>query len=478
MNGKFRIEEKAGKPGKPLFYKDKIICYIDENFTLKDLKLSPDGEILLAMLQTVWTIFYDKLILKGKEFKQKDNSCILSLIYSHKERKLEGRSEINFIEEGNNLKLLIKEEIEFKEDIKFDSLSSNAPMHFFRTQNTSYHDEGVFVLEYTDPVPYKIQGPSTPITEDRPDITAPAWYFNREWKAPQYRSVIYKKIDGNYILVPCHHAVSHQKDLWEIGYDGFVGCFDNPEAQFIIEIKNASLPTVNHLCMWGFDIHFWLVFNEEIESYENPVVKKGKKYSVEYEIKIPEKKWASEIIRKTEMAEEFTLDKYLRDVPVYKEGVNKFDEGLGLFDVRQFWKRSSLLFWDKSEGLTDKNSLSIYHGEKMKNSWKLQLGQSQFGNPLKGSTEYRLTGYIKTNLLNGYGRIGMRFLRVENPGHNEKHIWTDFYYSEKVEGRINWKRVEVKSKTPDGEIFAVEIVFELDGAGQIWLDDLSFEEIK
>ncbi|MCD6408563.1 hypothetical protein J7L87_05900, partial [bacterium] len=465
MKGKFYIEEKKHKLGKPLIYRDKIICYIDENFSLKNLKLSPEGPVLLALHQTIWSIFHQNFILKEMDFNEEEKKVNLSFSYSHKERKLEGKSEVNFIEEKNRLRLRIKEEIELKEDIKFDCSASNTPMHFFRTQNTSYHNTGVYILEYTDPIPYKIQGPSTPIKEDRPDITAPVWYFDRNWKSPQYKSVIYKRTDNSYILVPCNHAPGHQKDLWEIGYNGFVGCLDNPEAQFIIEIKNSSLPTVCHFCMWGFDIHFWLVFNEEIENYENPVVKKGKKYSVEYEIKIPDKKWTQKILREAKMAEEFTLDKHLRNVPAYIEGLNRFDEKLGLFDVRPFWQRSSLLFWDKSEGFTDKNSLSIYHQENTKNSWKLQLGQSQFGNPIKGKTKYRLSGYIKTNLENGYGRIGMRFLKVEKPGYGEKHIWTDFYYSKKVEGKNDWQKVEVEAETPEGEIFVVEIIFELNGKG-------------
>ena len=45
-----------------------------------------------------------------------------------------------------------------------------------------------------------------------------------------------------------------------------------------------------------------------------------------------------------------------------------------------------------------------------------------------------------------------------------------------MEGKNDWKKVEVEAETPEGEIFVVEIIFELDGKGQVWLDDFYFGE--
>ena len=174
-----------------------------------------------------------------------------------------------------------------------------------------------------------------------------------------------------------------------------------------------------------------------------------------------------------------------RDIPNYKLPTfstnNTFDTQFGGTDWCYAWWLSSYdCTMDSTVGHTDTSSAAITHDTKKNASWYTEgvWGFPYSFDNVKGK-RYRLSGWIKTENVEGEAKIGVNQYLHATPNNNK------FTYSEPVSGTRDWTYVscEFTGQMRPLENGGLEACIDhfyltLDGSGKAWFDDVVIEEIE
>ncbi len=174
-----------------------------------------------------------------------------------------------------------------------------------------------------------------------------------------------------------------------------------------------------------------------------------------------------------------------RDIPNYKLPTfstnNTFDTQFGGTDWCYAWWLSSYdCTMDSTVGRTDTSSVAITHDTKKNASWYTEgvWGFPYSFDNVKGK-QYRLSGWIKTEKVEGEAKIGVNQYLHATPNNNT------FTYSEPVSGTSDWTYVSCEFtgqlrplKNGGQEACIDHFYLTLDGSGKAWFDDVKIEEIE
>lgn len=123
---------------------------------------------------------------------------------------------------------------------------------------------------------------------------------------------------------------------------------------------------------------------------------------------------------------------------------------------------------DKGSGQDGKNAATIKSVEEKIEGFGTLMQQSKPDKFM--SKRVRMTGFLKSENVTGWAGL---WLRIDQTG-SQKPLSIDNMKDRKITGTTSWKKYEIVLDVPDNTSLIAYGAL-LDGTGQIWFDNLSFE---
>ena len=146
--------------------------------------------------------------------------------------------------------------------------------------------------------------------------------------------------------------------------------------------------------------------------------------------------------------------------PIFIPRVNTFRHSRGRSQPpkQPEWKGGQ---WDRATGRSDRFAIRLTGGDKSKSRCEVTLGATKHTEAIRFGV-YMITAYVKAESVVGRGvRMG-----VALPGSDTPTIWC----TSRVTGTRDWRRLRMTPYLPKAA--SMKLVFELEGAGTAWLDDV------
>lgn len=123
---------------------------------------------------------------------------------------------------------------------------------------------------------------------------------------------------------------------------------------------------------------------------------------------------------------------------------------------------------DKGAGQDGKNAATIKSIDEKIDGFGTLMQQSKPDKFM--SKRIRMTGFLKSENVTGWAGL---WLRIDQTG-SQKPLSIDNMKDRKITGTTAWKKYEIVLDVPDNASLIAYGAL-LDGTGQIWFDDISFE---
>ena len=470
-----------------IYVKNQLVAVFDSRdwqrkaIGFTDVRLRPGGEKVMHYLQALPTSLGGRIAQPHIDVEKVDNGLSLYIKCETKDQRIEHATQIGLTYQPERDRVLY--DCQFRTNIlKTCSADLNLLHPGRRWHGTPYESDGVWLWEFTDPCFENLVGPSTAITQDRPEITCPVPLFTKGGWRKRWKTFVYSDSKGNLVSIPHNHFDSHEKDCWLHGAGGFVGLFGEPGMDFVfrdIECPNQT-QVANRLCMWGYDLHFYRVVKSDLKT--PPVLEAGEVFENGFTIELLDNKESEEI---TSRAKDYFHDEeelQRRHVPRYTPGTNLLDEELQDHDESCFWEPGTNARWTKDTGcLVLENNYHCINSEQNRNCWETRVGSSRFGDPIRSGIPYKLTAEVRTEEeTKGLARIGINWLTGRNLGSfYEETFWSEPMWSQSLTGFNGWTKLEVVTPpTPEELVCEVRIVLELVGPGRAWFQKIQLGEME
>ncbi len=177
--------------------------------------------------------------------------------------------------------------------------------------------------------------------------------------------------------------------------------------------------------------------------------------------------------------------------PVIVDGVHTFSETVGNTKVRPSdawpWETEVLsgdvsnvrFSLDQDMGMDDLTSLRIDASGQAATLWKATALGPAFRQALfESGSRYRLTAYVRSQLISGNVSIALRLHREGSGGLFEPRKYEVYRSAQLVSGQSDWARLEVLTPPIAPAPDRVHLLLEMDGAGTCWFDNVHFAKEK
>jgi len=425
------------KPGKQPNI-DEIQCYWLQGTTLKNLKVSAEGQNT------------DRLAVR---FRSEEEQGV-------------------YIDERD---------VVVTYDGEIDSYVYTSEARFIVQKGKSYRTHA---LQFTDPhwIHVGLPGPSLPtgfINEMAGG--ASVWPIFRPatgWK-PLFQFFVYEAADGNVYKVHLDHLVPATHESLPLKKDAIYAAVYNPEYgnpafQFL---GDTGPRTTTGICHWGYDIHMSV---RPGKPGEYVTLKGGDTVVARFRVfQLPDEK-ALDLMRRARpkplppeevlryLAPVFRLHStFFETMDPYKTGGDVDPMGWSAFGEVGgpcTFLATSGPVWSTTMGRTDGYCVGCIHPEPAHSGWCATTGTSHWtGTQPARDKVWKMTAFIKTKDVEGKGA----FVSLQQANWGEKRE------SKPLTGTNDWTEVSVLAQPGSGGMGNFYVKLELDGKGSAWFDDVS-----
>ncbi|MDP6777319.1 MAG: hypothetical protein QGI83_11200 [Candidatus Latescibacteria bacterium] len=302
------------------------------------------------------------------------------------------------------------------------------------------------------------------------DVPGPTVEFPGMWRK-RYSHLLAEKGDGETWQMPLNHMATGIPSPRSLKRDGlFVLAHDpgnNPAFEFVGDTADRTSIGV---CNWGYDIHF--AGHYERDELYGPICP-------HFRIRLCPDEKASQMQAEAAPVPPVAYNGF-EELPLYERSTS-FANGLrlneptpGATDPWPWLPEGDGAEWCRDEGRSDSCSLKISKDTTVPTEWVMNReSEGAWTQRWTASTSFRVTAYIKTDVVAGRGA----FLAVRWGVYNYPERYP-YICSEKLTGTHDWTRVSVEIHgPPPPDISAVHLIFRQDGPGTSWLDDLDVEVV-
>ena len=327
-------------------------------------------------------------------------------------------------------------------DVHYDAAQDgySYDVHSSKVLAAPYNDE---LLQYSDPWPYRVIGPST--NDQR------TWPRKRQY-------FVYADADGTVRKVALNHH-------WPMGYHFATGARAtfalNEDENPTFELLTTGQPLYGGLCNWGLDLHLQLQF-----THAQLPLPKGKEITAHFRVFSSPYKQAAALLQQAKFLDRFQAIADEGRVPLNTGQIlNTFGPSSWVKPTEAFdgwiWEGLNEKNWDTTTGKDDHYSLRIDQPGQYTTK---DFGAGGFYGVFPGAA-YELIGYIKTRDVQGKG-CWLSATSWPTPGEQQSVV---------VTGTSDWTPVRVRFAGP---VVGAALSIHLEGKGTAWIDNLQVVPVK
>ncbi len=257
----------------------------------------------------------------------------------------------------------------------------------------------------------------------------------------------------------------------------------------VIELL-SGLEVSAGLCAYMWDAHFaYRCCSGPGEAWLPP----GSRYSASFRISLLDRTQASVLV----MHGVHAPAPEALVTPLYRDGLNKFNETLDLSGGGAEAEGQAAAVWpwtfdnggrealevegtlDRSTGYDDNSSLRIRAAGTCTGRWMATtLGPAFGGHPFRDKRRHALSAVVRAESLDGIARIGLRIHRRGAPGLGEPDRYEHYWSPGMCSGTTPWTVLEVLTPHISPPPDRVHILLEQQGRGTAWFDNVWFRESR
>ena len=181
----------------------------------------------------------------------------------------------------------------------------------------------------------------------------------------------------------------------------------------------------------------------------------------------------------------------LAEMPIYTRGLNTFRENIQSFPGQDhdIWPWAFEVgdgssehvrgFLERRVGYDDTCSLCVATAASARGVWlATTLGPAYGEAPFRNKKRFRLTAMVRTELLSGVSRIGIRLHREGFAGLGDTTVYDYFWSSRSSSGSCVWTALEVITPAISPPPDRIHLMLDHHGQGTTWFDNVLFEETE
>jgi hypothetical protein len=252
----------------------------------------------------------------------------------------------------------------------------------------------------------------------------------------------------------------------------------------VVEMQSQA-PVSAGICAYMWDAHFGYRATTPQQSF---IVLKGEKeYSAEFQLYALDRTAGTELLKRAVTVPPPDLDR----IPIYVDGVNTFAPPDSFFpdQLQNCWPWAFEQFpegvgaasfcYDHEVGYDDHFSLRIENHQPTTLHWMATTLGPAFGQPpFPNGARFRLSGYIKTEGVDGESQL---IIRLHRPDHGDLFNVLEyemFKSRQSIQASHSWQKVEVITPPISPAPDRLHLLLQQQGRGKTWFDNIRLEIIE
>ena len=308
----------------------------------------------------------------------------------------------------------------------------------------------------------------------------PEGSFSSMENSPKLYQACLVQRHGSIQRVPHHHLETRDKyDIRLMPHDRFFWIME--EVNPVFELLSSE-PISAGLCAYMWDAHFG--YRVTAPGHATKLLKGPMAFHAEYRLYTVTRSHAEGLLNQEGITESQELEEH----PIYLPGLNTFKSTLVDFPGRQsyLWPWShevdtdaegaALFRRDRNMGYDDLFSLHIENLQPIRSRWLATTLGPAFGHPpFPDRARYRLTGYLKTEDVQGKATLAIRLHRTGDRDLYHPQHYQMFTSPQPLCGSSDWRLLQVETPLISPAPDRLHLLLELEGRGKCWFDTIQLE---